>query len=137
MSKPLSIFISYAHADESFKDRLLSHLTILQRQKLVHNWEDRQIDGGSDWRADIMAAMDGCDLALLLISDAFLASEFIQSVEMTHLLARRASAGIRVVPINRQKLAAANVANFTRVRLAGSRIPLLKRKMHVYCLFEK
>ncbi len=52
-----------------------------------------------------MGAMNSCDLALLLISDAFLASDFIQSVEMAHLLARRdrekacEGGALRVVPI--------------------------------------
>ena len=99
MSEPLHIFISYAHADESFKNELTTMLALLKRQGWVKSWDDRQIDAGSDWRADIMGGMDRCDLALLLISPAFLASEFIQSVEMTHLLARRKHNGIRVVPI--------------------------------------
>lgn len=99
MSQPLHIFISYAHADESFKNELTTMMALLKRQGWVKSWDDRQIDAGSDWRADIMKGMDRCDLALLLISPAFLASDFIQSVEMTHLLARRKRDGIRVVPI--------------------------------------
>lgn len=99
LPSPLSIFISYAHADEADKDRLVSELSILQRKKLVKAWDDRQIDGGDEWRHEIFKAMDGCDLALLLVSRHFLASEFIQSDELTHLLKRRDSHNIRVVSL--------------------------------------
>lgn len=97
--EPLSVFISYAHADAPFKDQLLTHLAILRRKNLLKSWTDRQIDGGGDWRFEIDQAMDGCHLALLLISPAFLASDFIQTEEMLRLLARREGEGIRVVPI--------------------------------------
>ena len=99
MPSPLSIFISYAHADEADKDRLVSELSILQRKKLVKTWDDRQIDGGDEWRHEIFQAMDGCDLALLLVSRHFLASEFIQSIELGHLLKRRDSDKIRIVSL--------------------------------------
>lgn len=98
-SKPINISISYAHADASHKDRLLSTLATLKGKKLVEAWTDRQIDGGNDWRDDIDQAMDACQIALLLVSPAFLASEFIQTVEMRRLMERRESDGIRVVPI--------------------------------------
>ena len=99
MPAPLRIFVSYAHIDEAYKDRLSSHLAVLRRKKLVDVWHDRQIDGGDDWRADIRQAMDDCSLALLLVSDTFLNSEFIQSEEMEYLWQRRQKDGIRLAPI--------------------------------------
>ncbi len=99
MTAPLRIFVSYAHTDESFKERLISHLTVLRRKNLVAAWHDRQIDGGADWRQEILTAMDDCSLALLLVSDAFLTSDFIQSQEMEHLWQRRLREEIRLSPI--------------------------------------
>lgn len=99
MTEALSIFISYAHADEPFKDQLLSHLIGLQRKKLIKSWTDRQIDGGATWRLEIDQAMDDCRLALLLVSPAFMASDFIHTQELARLLERRRCDGIRVVPI--------------------------------------
>jgi hypothetical protein len=99
MSEPFTIFISYAHADEALKDELTSQMHILQYQKLVKAWEDRQIDGGNDWRLEIDNAMENCHLALLLVSSAFMASDFIRSVELKRLLERQRLGQIRVVPI--------------------------------------
>lgn len=99
MASPLNIFISYAHEDESFKDRLEACLRILQRKGVVEVWDDRQIDGGDNWRDAIQQAMDACNVALLLVSNAFLASEFINTAELNHLLARGKKDAIRVVPL--------------------------------------
>jgi len=96
---PLKPFISYAHEDEAFKDALLEHLAGLQRRGLIQPWHDRLIEVGSEWRESIGTSLNGFDLALLLVSRAFLASDFIHSVEIKHLLERRKREGIRVVPI--------------------------------------
>ena len=78
-----TVFISYAHQDEPFKDQLTQQLRGLQRQGLIASWDDRCIDAGDEWRNNIGTAIDGCDLALLLVSPAFIASEFIYAEELS------------------------------------------------------
>ncbi|MCU0973452.1 MAG: toll/interleukin-1 receptor domain-containing protein, partial [Burkholderiales bacterium] len=94
-----SIFISYAHEDEAFKNALTQQLKGLKRQRVIDPWDDRCIDGGDAWRAEIDTALDGCHLALLLVSPAFIASDFINTVELSRLLERRERDEIRIVPI--------------------------------------
>lgn len=43
MSKP-TVFISYSHKDEVWKDRLETQLRVLQFEGLLETWTDRQID---------------------------------------------------------------------------------------------
>lgn len=93
------IFISYAHEDETHKNALTQQLKGLQRQGLIAPWNDQCIDGGASWRGEIAGAIDACDLALLLVSPAFIASDFIYAEELARLLARREQDRIRVVPI--------------------------------------
>lgn len=38
MAEPYSIFISYAHEDERFKDQLVQHLAGINRQRLIASW---------------------------------------------------------------------------------------------------
>lgn len=98
--RPLKVFISYAHEDEvQFKDKFLNMLGGLQRRGLIDAWEDRQIRPGDDWYAEIQKAMHACDMAVLLISDDFINSRFINEEEVPKLLKRRQSEGMRVVPI--------------------------------------
>ena len=97
--RPLKVFISYAHEDESFKDDLLTHLRPLERRGLLIIWQDRKIEAGDEWRRAIETAMNIGDMALLFISKDFLASAFIQDEELPRLLQRRKEEGLRVVPI--------------------------------------
>jgi hypothetical protein len=98
MTKP-TVFISYSHKDEAWKDRVVTHLGVLQKQGMLDAWDDRRIGAGQDWYQEIQDAMDAASVALLLVSADFLASEFITSAEVPRLLERRAQAGVRIVPL--------------------------------------
>lgn len=99
MTSPLKVFISYSHKDEEFKDELITMLAGLQRQGVIDPWQDRRIEEGDEWYQSIQDAMNNCDLAILLVSQHFIASRFIQDDELPRLLQRRREQGLRVVPI--------------------------------------
>lgn len=99
VNAPFKIFISYSHKDEDFKDELVTMLAGLQRQGLIDPWQDRMIEEGDDWYQAIQNAIYNCDLAILLVSQYFIASRFIQDDELQRLLHRRRNEGLQVVPI--------------------------------------
>jgi hypothetical protein len=74
---PLTIFISYSHADEEWKDRLVEQLNVLVVEDQFNVWDDRRIAAGSDWYPEIEAAINTANIAILLISAIFLTSPFI------------------------------------------------------------
>ncbi len=76
MDKP-TIFISYSHKDEEWKDRLVTHLGVLERRGTLRVWEDRKIAAGGAWFEEIEDALGKADAAILMISADFLNSEFI------------------------------------------------------------
>src|SRR5271157_6090041 len=39
----LQVFISYCHADEAWKDRVVSQLRVLEQEKLLSVWDDHRI----------------------------------------------------------------------------------------------
>lgn len=94
-----SVFISYSHVDEAWKDRVVKQLKVLEMEGVLDVWDDRRISAGDDWLPDIEAAMERARVALLLISADFLISKFIRSQEVPRLLERRTSAGLRVIPV--------------------------------------
>ncbi|MET0646792.1 MAG: TIR domain-containing protein [Pyrinomonadaceae bacterium] len=96
---PLKVFISYSHEDEEFKDDLVMMLAGLKRQGVIDPWQDRRIEEGDEWHRAIQDAMNGCDLAILLVSKHFIASRFIQDEELPRVLQRRREQGLRVIPI--------------------------------------
>jgi tetratricopeptide (TPR) repeat protein len=94
-----TVFISYSHQDEAWKDKLVTHLRVLERAGLLDVWDDRKIAAGDGWRAEIATAMDRAGAAVLLISADFLDSDFILGTEVPRLLQRRAQDGLRIIPL--------------------------------------
>ena len=93
------VFISYSHNDQKWEQRVIKHLGVLEKEKKLTVWDDRQISGGDDWLSEIKQAIQECDVALLLISVDFLNSGFILGQEVPKLLERRANESIRVIPV--------------------------------------
>jgi hypothetical protein len=98
MSRP-AVFISYSHQDEEWKDRLVTHLGVLQSQDLLDLWDDRRIGAGQDWYQEIQEAMATASVAILLVSANFLTSQFILGEEVPRLLERRDTEGLRIFPV--------------------------------------
>ena len=59
-----TLFISYSHQDEAWKDRLQKQLAFLKIRLI--SWDDRNISGGADWQSEIHEAMNQANLAILL-----------------------------------------------------------------------
>jgi hypothetical protein len=94
-----TVFLSYSHKDTAWKDRLLSHLRVLERQKKIEIWDTNDIQSGADWSQQIFNAVNKADVAILLISPDFLASDFIIGRELPALLKRREKEGLAVLPV--------------------------------------
>ena len=94
---PLRVFISYSHADKRWKDRLVADLHALPGK--IEVWEDTRIDAGSEWNPEIEHEIDRADIAVLLVSDHFLQSQFILEHEVPRLLERKEKQGLRVMPL--------------------------------------
>jgi hypothetical protein len=72
-----NIFISYSHLDEVWKDCVVKHLGVAQKQGLLNTWDDRKLAGGDDWFNEITHAIERGSIAVLLISVNSLTSDFI------------------------------------------------------------
>ena len=54
-----TVFISYSHQDEGWKERLVTHLKVLQIKDIaLEVWDDRCIQAGVDWQPEIQQAME-------------------------------------------------------------------------------
>ena len=100
ISKTLpTVLISYSHMDEKEKEKLVSHLGVLRGAGLIDLWSDDLIIGGDDWESDINTAINKAHVAVLLISDNYLNSEFILGKEVPALLQRRKTEGVKIFPL--------------------------------------
>ncbi len=82
------IFISYSRKDAAWLERLQPYLKASLRQCQYSLWDDRGINTGSDWFGEIGKTIAAAQVAILLVSADFLASDFIVKHELTPLLAR-------------------------------------------------
>jgi len=93
------LFISYTRADRGWVDRLQRMMAPLLRdsRQELKLWDDSQIEPGAKWRQTIEMALQQARVALLLVSDAFLASEFVMNEEVPKLLAAAEAEGVRIL----------------------------------------
>jgi formylglycine-generating enzyme required for sulfatase activity len=93
------VFISYSHADRDWVERLKRMMAPLLRGsgQELRLWDDSQIDAGRKWREAIEVALAQARVAVLLVSDHFLASEFVMGEEVPKLLAAAEAEGLRVL----------------------------------------
>jgi Leucine-rich repeat (LRR) protein/GTPase SAR1 family protein len=94
------VFISYAHANKKYLDRLLTHFKALKYAGVeVDDWSDKRLKAGVKWRQEIEQVMQECQVAILLISTDFLASDFIMTNELPTLLAAAKERGVDIIPL--------------------------------------
>ena len=95
----MHIFYSYSHQDKALRDNLEKQLTVLKQNELITDWHDGEISAGTEWDAEIKKNLNAADIILLLVSADFLASVYIEKVELKQALERHEAGQARVIPI--------------------------------------
>jgi eukaryotic-like serine/threonine-protein kinase len=103
---PAHIFISYARKDNEsddpryrWLDRFKDHLRPLASEGLISTFSDHDIGIGESWNEKIQENLTLAKVAVLLVSPAFLASEYIRNNELPALLKRLKDQGVVILPI--------------------------------------
>jgi len=71
----------------------------LQRQWLITLWADTDIGAGAEWEKEIEKHLDTAQIILLLISPAFMNSDYCYSKEMQRAIDRHERGEARVIPV--------------------------------------
>ncbi|HEX2211220.1 MAG TPA: TIR domain-containing protein [Longimicrobium sp.] len=98
MAEP-TVFISYSHKDERWKDKLLPHFKQLEKLGALRVWDDRQIRVGDNWYGRIQQVLNETRFAVCLISADFLSSDFCMDEEIPFLLQKRRRGGLEILPV--------------------------------------
>jgi hypothetical protein len=93
-----TLFISYSHKDREMQEQFLKFLNPLVRQNdAVCFWTDRDIESGEIWNEEIEKSLDEAAVGLLMITQNFLNSTYIEANEIPRLLQKWKEGKLRLL----------------------------------------
>ena len=102
MDRPLRVFLSYAHADEmdgGWKSHLVEMLRSLEYDGIIEHFDDGMFEVGASWDETIREKLLAADLVVLLVSPAFIASDYVTKTEVTLACDRRDRGEAKILPV--------------------------------------
>jgi hypothetical protein len=107
LSKTITVFLSFADDDRSDAEELWGRLKGALAASRDYQWQlwafTEQLLTGEDFDAEIKAALAESDLGVFALSNAFLVSDYIRTVELPPFLAPGGAK--RVAPVALKRLA--------------------------------
>ena len=82
------IFISYSHKDNRQVEELKIMLKGKFQDESILLWDDSRIRPGEKWEEEINKGLSSARVVVLLVTNNFLASEFIMKKELPHIITR-------------------------------------------------
>jgi hypothetical protein len=102
--EPIHIFVSYAREDSRWLDvdyrfNLIPYLVDSLRKENIEFWIDRKLVIADEYRTLIESEIDRAQIALLIVSQYFLNSRFIETVEMPRIQQRAQQGELLIAPV--------------------------------------
>jgi hypothetical protein len=94
------VFVSYSHQDANYlkQDELLGYLKGLENEGFEF-WHDERILTSQPWDERIQDEINRADIALVLVSQAFLNSKYCQVSEIANFLTGQSERGLEIFPV--------------------------------------
>lgn len=93
-----TVFISYSHSDSRWKEHIVESLCDAYPEFKDILWDDSKLRLGSLWADELARQRSQATAALLLISEAYLASRSVRA-EISDLIVNRDGRGLPLIPI--------------------------------------
>jgi hypothetical protein len=96
---PGTVFVSYSRKDRKYLEELREHLTPLINRGVVSLWDDTKIRAGDLWDDIIRNKVASTDVAVLLVSPSFQATNYIVKYELKALFNPGPSGCPTIIPV--------------------------------------
>jgi internalin A len=94
------VFVSYSRKDHAYYEKLERHMSMLRRNGTISAWNYRELVPGERWNDKIRKELAEADVILFLVSDDFLDSAYINSVEVRDAIRRHNNGeNVKLIPI--------------------------------------
>ena len=95
----VEVFISYAHEDRRWREKLEKHLSSLKKQQFIHAYYDGDISPGKKIEDETLLHLKSAQMILLLVSSNYMAADFCYQDELQEAIERDTAKQARVIPI--------------------------------------
>jgi serine/threonine protein kinase len=134
-----ALFICYSHTDTSYKNQFDKFLQGGVLRDIFSNiFSDADIRPGEQWQERIADALHKATAALVLVSQDFMISPFIQQVELRELLTAEFRRGLRLflVPVRSTYYEGTYLQNFQWARSPDKPLSLLPKEEQEAAMVE-
>ncbi len=96
---PARAFLSYAHEDHKWRDRLLKQLGWLIASEQLDAFHDRKLEPGQQWDGRIRDELQAAQIVIVLMSPDFLGSRYCLLAELVPAIDRHGKGLADLVPV--------------------------------------
>jgi hypothetical protein len=134
---PGGLFICYSHTDQKYREQFHKFLQA-DSLKNVNIFSDVLIEPGQDWEQTIIGHLQEATAALVLVSQDFMISPFIQRVELRELLTSNIRRGLRLflVPVRPTNYQGTYLERFQWARPPDQPLSLLEQPQQEKAMVE-
>ncbi|GAB6042259.1 hypothetical protein JCM17961_29350 [Endothiovibrio diazotrophicus] len=93
------VFVGYSHKDSAHLNSIRKIIESSPRLPRERYFDDTTIGEGQEWNIEIKRAIDDASLAILLLSESFNNSEYIQTKELPYLMKRFNNGALDIIPV--------------------------------------
>ena len=96
MSARTGVFIAYCFPEKKWFDRVHAAIKPVAGGEGLVVWDERRLRGGGPWKAELSEILAGRKVAILIVSDTFLESDFVTRAKLPALLESERAKGLKI-----------------------------------------
>jgi hypothetical protein len=100
VTAPAKVFLSYSRDDENLMKEVNKALSTLKNRRAIDLWVDQSKNqSGDHWKKNIEQAVSEAEIAIFLISNNSLSSDFINRQEVDPLIKAQDTRSVKIIPV--------------------------------------